>query len=91
MEIEVPPDMDKDTANRCFLMGLQIMLELHKGGLILSSKDKDKIKHFAFFNEDAKAIDKFSDCIFEFQKLNDDEKKENLIKKGEEILKEQVK
>ncbi len=59
MELEVPPEMDKTTANQCFMMGLQMMLELHKDNVVVSYKTEKQIQQSSFGGDKSSMVKEF--------------------------------
>ena len=65
IEINVPENMDEQTAQQAFIFGLRNLTFTYQGGLSVnySMEDGQGISNFVFYNKEAGAIIDFIDAI----------------------------
>lgn len=90
VEIIVPPNMDANTAQQCFLLGMKSFTACYNGGTSVTFSVKNEkeegVKSLIFMNENAASMVKFAEAISVLDHLPFKEKILALQQRGEELI-----
>lgn len=95
MTIDCPPNINKETAQQCFIIGLKTLMFLHNGNVVVSHLDEfngeKNIKSMALANEDGASVIKFVEFLQNMNKVEFNEKIKIIEEKGNELIEENYK